>query len=162
MAQSCRQAHFYPRHLILTFAHKSQGGVGPPLDAQGGQEDYCPLPCVRDCGRPDRTIPDHYQRLKCRGFRRYFLSFYLYSPFKGRNSCIFQFFHNRSLLVDFKHFFNIPGLKLKFFNATVYAVYPVQIMWLSAFLIQTFIFCLLHKYSFQPFVFLNLYRRYGV
>jgi len=31
-------------HLILTFSQNSQGGKGPPWDAQGGQEDYCPPP----------------------------------------------------------------------------------------------------------------------
>ena len=35
---------FYPEHLIFTFAQKSQGGQGPPMGCQRGQEDYCPPP----------------------------------------------------------------------------------------------------------------------
>ena len=37
---------FYPEHLIFTFAQKSQGGQGPPMGCQRGQEDYCPPPCT--------------------------------------------------------------------------------------------------------------------
>jgi len=37
---------FYPEHLFFTFAQKSQGGAGPPWDAQGGKEDYCPPLCT--------------------------------------------------------------------------------------------------------------------
>ena len=37
---------FYPEHLIFTFAQKSQGGQGPPMGCQRGQEDYCPPPPV--------------------------------------------------------------------------------------------------------------------
>ena len=44
------QAYFYPPHLILTFAYKSQGGTGPPLvmPRGGGARGLLPrLLCVR-------------------------------------------------------------------------------------------------------------------
>ena len=38
---------FYPEHLIFTFAQKSQGGQGPPWDAQGvGRRTTAPPLCT--------------------------------------------------------------------------------------------------------------------
>ena len=44
------QAYFYQPHLILTFAHKPQGGAGPPpWDTNGGGKKTNAPPCVRLC-----------------------------------------------------------------------------------------------------------------
>ena len=42
---------FYPEHLIFTFAQKSQGGQGPPWDAQGGGKRTTAPPVYATDGR---------------------------------------------------------------------------------------------------------------
>ena len=55
---------FYPPHLILTFAHNSQGGAREllPPSTRGGQENYYPL---HQRGGKRTTTPLHVYALDC-------------------------------------------------------------------------------------------------